>query len=423
MIRSTRHSLKFANQSKLDEIGKLVNEYRRVLSLIVDDLWDNPYEDGKFSFSIQSNSLNIPSMLDNSYLKKFKDETYLSQRYLQSIGKQTVSMIKAATKKRKRQLYMLKKLQNENKDARYLMRKINSQPLVKPNVKNTNLELDNRFVDFVGGNHFWLFVRINTGNRGFIKVPIKKTAPDVKWEKRGKLKSSIRLTNNDIVLFYEVEKKTPSGNKVVGCDQGLLTTVSLSDGQISKQNNHGYDLKTILDILARKKKGSKGFKRVQEHRKNYINWSINQLDLKGVKELRLEKIKNIRKGKRSSKMLSAWTYTLIEDKFKRMSEEEGFLLKTVSNEFRSQRCSNCGWVRKANRKGKVFCCASCNYSDDSDLNASKNILLDLIEIPFWVRKNQINRSGFYWTKDGLFDSCGESIVPHAKEPNIEQISI
>ena len=75
-----------------------------------------------------------------------------------------------------------------------------------------------------------------------------------------------------------------------------------------------------------------------------------------------------------------------------------------------KRCSQCGWVRKANRKGKVFTCNLCGFTEDADLNAAFNLELDLYEIPYWVRQQRINRSGFYWLEDGLYDVGHESIV-------------
>jgi hypothetical protein len=42
--------------------------------------------------------------------------------------------------------------------------------------------------------------------------------------------------------------------------------------------------------MTRKQKGSKSFKRTSNHRKNFINWSINQLNLDNIKEIGLERI-------------------------------------------------------------------------------------------------------------------------------------
>jgi len=106
---------------------------------------------------------------------------------------------------------------------------------------------------------------------------------------------------------------------------------------------------------------------------------------------------------------------LIKQKLISLSEIEGFKLVEVSNEFRSQRCSKCGWVRKANRKGKTFKCRQCGFTLDSDLNAASNLKLDLFKVPFWVRSQKLNHQGFFWAKDGLYSESHERIVRDAKE--------
>ena len=256
-----------------------------------------------------------------------------------------------------------------------------------------------------------------------LKLPVKRTAPSKKWSKRGRLKSCIRLSKDNLWTIYEVEEIKPQGKEVVGADQGILTTLTLSNGAVTKQCNHGHTLKSIQKKLSRSKKGSKGFISAQEHRKNYINWSLNQLNFSNIKEVRLEKIKQIRFKSRYSRYLSHWKYTLIKDKLIRLGEEKGFQLSEVSNKFRSQRCSQCSWVRKANRKGKTFNCNRCGNTMDADLNAASNLKLDLAEIPFWVRLQKRNRKGFFWKPDGIFSVDGKPIVSHAQKAiNVDKIS-
>ncbi|WP_461834381.1 zinc ribbon domain-containing protein [Desulfothermus sp.] len=40
----------------------------------------------------------------------------------------------------------------------------------------------------------------------------------------------------------------------------------------------------------------------------------------------------------------------------------------------SQTCLACGFVHSKNRKGKIFCCLHCGYTDDADINTAKVIL-------------------------------------------------
>lgn len=409
MIRSSSHSLDFANPEKLQGLSAFLAEYRRVASMLMDALWNGVSQEG-LNFSPREHELMIPSLLPNEYLQKF--DTWLTARMKQCVGKQVCSMLKAAVRKRQKQLYMLKKLQREGKETKHLQRQIDIHPLVKPTVGQIKAELDARFVDFQEGNHFDLFVRIKQiGNSLSYNIPLKHTKVSRKWLKKGIQKQSIRLSEEQIVLFFEVEKQEVTGTRVVGADQGYKTVLSLSDQQTTKKCIHGYDLISIQAKLVRRKKGSKGFRKAQEHRRNYINWSLNQFKFGEIKEVRLEKVRRIRDNKKNAQVMTHWTYTEIKKKLERLAETEGFSLKEVPNEFRSQRCSQCGWVRKANRKGKTFRCTGCGYTADADLNAASNLELDLYEIPSWVRLQKVNRQGFYWRSDGLFFATQEPIVP------------
>ncbi len=43
--------------------------------------------------------------------------------------------------------------------------------------------------------------------------------------------------------------------------------------------------------------------------------------------------------------------------------------------YMSLRCSECGHTDQKNRKSQaLFCCLSCNYTDNADVNAAKNII-------------------------------------------------
>jgi transposase len=414
MIRSTSHSLKFSNLGKVQEISVFLVEYRRLADVILTDLWDNGLHDYEIDFSVQENKISLPSMLPNEYLKKF--DSWLTARMKQCVGKQVCSIINAAVRKRQKQLFMLRKLRQEGKNTKYLQRKIDIRPLVKPRTEKIKAELDSRFVDFQSGNYFDLFVRIKTiGNNLSFNLPVKHTKVSRKWSRHGLQKQSIRLSEDRIVIFFEVQKAKGAGTKTVGADQGYKTVLSLSDGQITQKCPHGHDLVSIQAKLSRRKKGSKGFKKAQDHRTNYINWSLNQLNFSDIKEVRLEKVKRIRYKKSSSRVMTHWTYTVIKKKLESLSEVEGFNLKEVPNEFRSQRCNQCGMVRKSLRKGKTFKCDVCGYTADSDLNAASNLELDLFEIPAWVRLKKINREGFYWMSDGLFTSTWEPIVSKTNE--------
>lgn len=407
MIRSSKHTLKYTNKEKLNELQTFITDYRSLLGKVVTDMWEN----GMGEFSIETDKLNCPSFPSNIYMKTFKSD--FTARMKQCVGKQACSMIRSAVGKRKKLLWAIEKSKNERiKDN--LLKKLDKEKLTKPNSEFTCPEIDARFLDFQKGNHFDYFIKLKTIRKGqSIKIPIKLTKPANKWLQRGELKQAIRLSNKNITLMYDIPNTEKHGGRIVGADQGSITTLTLSDGQSTTQDKHGHNLTSIQETLTRRRKGSKGFKRAQQHRENYINWSINQLDLSNIREVRLEKIRDIRRNKQTNKSLQHWTYPLIKEKVESLCEDVGCKFTEVDNAFRSQRCSKCGWVRKANRKGKQFKCNLCSFVEDSDYNAAVNLELDLVEVPYWLRLRKLNRKGFYWMPDGFFTVSHQPIVGDA----------
>ena len=129
------------------------------------------------------------------------------------------------------------------------------------------------------------------------------------------------------------------------------------------------------------------------------------MNLDGFGVLRRENIKGLRYKQKSSRMLSHFTYTLIFDKFDDYCFQHGVRVEKVSPTCTSQRCSKCSYVRKTNRRGKLFKCVSCNFECDSDVNASLNISFDLPFIGKVERLTRKNLKGFY-----LYDKGKEPIV-------------
>ena len=192
-----------------------------------------------------------------------------------------------------------------------------------------------------------------------------------------------------------------SSNTTIGIDIGVNSLLSVDTGTTRFQSGkdmHGLDLNSINTRLARKKTGSKSFKRTQSHRTNYINYQINLLNWNDIKILRIEKIRNLRKGKSTSRKLKHFTYNEIFDRLRLKAEEHNVCVLEISPIYTSQRCSCCGWTRKTNRNGLIFKCEKCSNEQNSDLNASTNIRLNLREIGKKERLLHKNRIGFYWNE-------------------------
>ena len=395
MIRSSCHSLKFVNQAKLNKISSLVESYRSMVAKYINVLW-------------AGDPLSHPTKLLSSTICNSIKADGTSARLRQAAAKQACSMVEAACAKQRKRLYVLRKFQAEGKDTKHLQRKIDTDKIIKPKANDVNIELDSRFVDVQESNgHFDVFVHLESLGNGFqFNLPLKHTKVSRKWLSEGKLKPSIRLTTNAVFLFFDVPEPVKQSGRILGADQGIATCLTLSDGQATFKNKDGYDLSSIMMILARKRKGSRGFQRASDHRKNYINWALKQLDFNGVREVRLEKIKNLRRGVRTDRFRSGWTYTLIKRKLVSLGEEKGFQVIEQASSFRSQRCSRCGWTHKLNRKGKTFKCQRCSFITDADLNAASNHEAELVDLGQQAWRNAELKSGFYWKSL----TCGQELI-------------
>jgi hypothetical protein len=395
MIRSTKTTLKFARIGKQNNLERFLEEYSRVVRVFVEKLW--PMD-------------TIPGLLPKDVTGSVP--SWLSARMMQAAGKQASGIVRGARKKQDKRAWMINKLHEEGKHrkARKLQRIYDEISITLPDLERVEPQLDQRFIkiDLQNSTSFdgWLTIG-SIGDKLKLVLPFKKTTHFNKMLGKGQLKPSIRLCRDSVSFSFEIPDPVPTSVGVtIGIDIGQKTMLSCSNGVVSKPDKHGHDLATISEKLSRKKKGSKAFERAQDHRKNYVNWSINQLDLSGVRQVNIERIRNLRKGCASSRALSHWTYTEIFGKLESYCLEWSVSVERVNPTYTSQRCSVCGWTRKSNRKGKLFKCGRCSHEQDADLNASRNIALPLPPIWKKQRLQQLNRKGFWWFAEGQ-----EPIVP------------
>ena len=199
-------------------------------------------------------------------------------------------------------------------------------------------------------------------------------------------------------LFSAIYVNDKSNNKDIDC--------YLTEKNLKEQLQHGYN--EVCNKIARRQKGSKGFKRAQEHRKNLINQAVNLLAQifnfeDDVAEVRLEKLRRLGEGKKKSRKLQAFNYADLRHKIERKCIETNVELTETSNAYRSQRCSLCGFVHSKNRLNgcEEFKCLKCGYTADADMNSAKNQVAKIP--PIYVSRQNRNKAslpnhttGFYW---------------------------
>ena len=409
MIKSSKSSILFSNSNKLMKLYEFIDEYKNVVSQFVDILWQ----------------IDDISRLISKDLTSQISSTWLSARAIQSAAKQASGIVRGTRAKQKRRLFIISKLVEEKKfkQARKLQRIYDETSVSKPNIQNVEPELDSRFVSIhleTNETSFDGWIHLSSlGNKITLDIPFKKHKHFNKLLVKGVLKKGIHLSKKNITFMFDIPDPEPITDGVVlGIDIGQTTTLSCSNGQVISECPHGHTYKSICNDLSRKTKDSKGFKRKQKHRTNYLHWVINQLNLVGVKQVNRENIQYLRKGKKTSKSLQHWNYGELFDGLSQYLCDLGVREHKLDPTYTSQRCSSCGWVRKGNRKGKKFTCNLCSYEHDADLNASSNLSFELEVLSPQQRLLHKNRQGFYWLVSQ------ESIVPDTKEIiDIEKIQL
>lgn len=422
-VRSTAHSMKFVNRGKRNVISDFLTEYRKAVAVYVNALWNSPREwvNGKI-LDVEHDYLDVPSMISTTDIPI---ETRLSGRALKCAATQACGMVKASLRRRKLDLEIRQQCLRETKQMpKRVLDRLEHKPS-KPSTDHINAEINSICCSIQGNEHtsfsIWIefksLFRTEIYGRGYtVQIPLRETKMDVKWSTgEHEVLPSILLSDDTIHIRYRRPVPKCIGTKTLGLDQGVRRMLSTSDGTEIPDENHGY--KKILNKIARKKHGSNAYRRALKERESYVYKAIKTVDWSAYKQINLERHFDIKRGKRTSRLLNAFSNPQIRNVlFMRASEEMGVPILEVDNVCNSLRCPMDGWVHVKNRpnKGVVFRCCKCGYTDDADEVGAMNANLHADGLPncnhVLVFSLKLHRSsGFFWTKDGFFDEKGNPI--------------
>lgn len=396
------------------------------MQLMCDDMWLNGYrwqeDDGWHEFNPAQFKYELPKYLDYN---RFSIDTWLSARMLSSLVTQLSGKLRALCSKNAARLHVFDKEAGQGNYLERLWETIESRNPSKPDLSDAGIEISSKCAEFIPTPYgeFYGFLRIKSTGLPIFCVPVCHHKhlviyTDGTWERC----NGYLIDEYGIQLRWEKEFVEKEEGIKAGADQGLLTCVSLSDGQTTSdmvihapQKNEPdriikVNLDTITDKLARKQKGSKAFARNQTERRNYINYAIKRLDFSNIKEIGLEKITNINYGRNTSRKMKHWSNPEIVTRLAQVAEEFGVRINLQSNAYRSQRCSGCGHVLKKARKGKLYVCPLCGLTMDADINAARNHEAELPAIPHLTEFSKLAKSeGFFWLPSGLFRMDGSEL--------------
>lgn len=418
MIRTSKHFIdKDANTGKGIRYKAFLLEMRRVAGIYVDYLWTTRREWSNkkgeaFVLDIKNGQYHCPQFFDYNTIPI---ETKLSARALSSLVTQCCGMVKAVLEGHNHLQHIYdNKIKNNEKISEKLTKRLEEFEPTKPKTDRINVELSSKCCDFeVSDKYFNGFLRLKSLGKdfGFIKFPIKFHKQSNRWKNKSTLMNSFLFCDNKIEMRWESFPVKREEGITVGADQGKDDVLCLGDKQVTpKKDRHKHSLDSIIERLARRRKGSKNFRKAQAHRKNFINWSINQLNFTGIKHVKLEKLFDLGRGKKTSRKLRHWCGVMISEKVIRLLEELGVQVTEQTAAYKSRRCSDCGMVLKRNRKKKGYSCEHCGLVIDADYNACLNHECDLPDVPIWLSSLRLDETlGFFWKPEGFFDVDGREL--------------
>ena len=233
---------------------------------------------------------------------------------------------------------------------------------------------------------------LHGGKRGKAHVKIPKFFTDRygDWEFNS---ATIGINKNGKPFANLSYRKTipqkKNGGKTKGVDRGVYNVASTSDGKnFSSKRIRGRKRQlqhNISTLQAKVASGSRSAKRrLKAQQGKNARFSKNELDKitkqlandKDVSTYVLEDLTGLyqqRRSKNFNRLKNMWSPALFEFMLRYKCEEKGIEVVKVDPRYTSQKCSSCGKVEKKNRKGSLYKCCHCGYTNHADINAALNI--------------------------------------------------
>ena len=220
--RSSKTSLKFASREKRETLNEIQDEYTRVVNIFIDEFFDKELA----KKDLKKEITNAP-------------ESWLSARMRQCAAREALSLCDGAKKKAK---------------------KIDAEA-VKPVHRGKKMTLSSQCARVEQGKNsfdLWLVIH-SVGRKIKLYIPLKKHRHFnffSDWE----MSSSVTIHREYVMFSFEKEsgEKRTEG-KLIGIDVGINHLLALSYGSL-----YGSEVKPLIEIIKRKKQGSKAYKRAKK---------------------------------------------------------------------------------------------------------------------------------------------------------------
>lgn len=342
VVRSSKCSLKFSTNAKLDKLKLILAEYSKVVNFFIDRFWDCTPTKAQLLKGI----VNLPT-------------TWLSARLRKVAAREAIDMILSSKNKEDEKT-------RQFKPRHYGKSMSVSSTIASLQTKKTASRYD-----------CWLHIA-SVGDGIILDLPVKLHKHFHRLKERGKRLESFVIKPDCVQFSFEIEtgRKKEDG-KVIGVDTGINALVSTSD-----EKQYGRDIKTLVEKVKRKQHGSNAQQRtrraLRQRMDEVAKEVVQQPDVKMVVVEDLKKLNHKTKLRRRlsrnmRRSLGTWAYRYWLNRIQMATEDNRVALRRVPPAYTSQRCSACGHTEWGNRNGEKFLCRKCGYACNADINAAKNI--------------------------------------------------
>jgi Transposase and inactivated derivatives len=344
--RSSKCSLKFSTQAKLNKLEGVLREYGRVVNQFIGLFWEDcPKESELFK-----------PVLDKAY-------TWFTARLRKVAAREAIHMIRAARGR-------------EDKAK-------------KPVHRGERMHLSSTIASLQPSRYtkeFDAWVHLaSIGNNLILDLPIRFHKHIRKLFEKGKRLESYIITRRDVQLCFEIEtgpKQLPDA--CIGVDTGINALASLSTGE-----QLGTDIKECIERIKRCKQGSRGSQRAARALRQRID-EVAKGVVKCGTLIVMEKLNGITYGTKAKRRLAKtmrraigrWNVQYWLGRLQLQCEWNRVSFRTVSARYTSRTCPSCGLIDRRNRDGEKFLCRECGYTGNADIIAAGNILFRFLTGPY-----------------------------------------
>lgn len=156
----------------------------------------------------------------------------------------------------------------------------------------------------------------------------------------------------------------------------------LKNSKLSNRNQGkaGHGRKKRIEPIEKMSKKVNNFRDTLNHK--YSKYVIDFAVKNNCGLIQMEDLSGYSEGVNET-LLKNWSYYDLQNKIKYKAEEKGIKVIFINPKYTSKRCSKCGCIHEDNRNCKKnqakFKCVRCDYEENADINAAKNISLPDIE--------------------------------------------